>query len=40
MYRDYLMRSGKRLKVALQTTTLIEKVESGAPEMNKIREST
>jgi len=34
------MSSGKRLKVALQTTTPIEKVESGAHEMNKISEST
>jgi len=31
------MRSGKRLKVALQTTTLIVKNESGAHEMNKIK---
>jgi len=40
MYRDSLMRSGKRLKVVVQTATPIEKVESVAHEMNKIREST
>lgn len=34
------MRSGKRLIVALQTTTPIGKVESGAHETNKIRENT
>jgi len=34
------MRSGKRLKVALQPVAPIEKVESGVHEMNKIREST
>jgi len=37
---DSLMRSGKRLKVAIQTIAAIEKVESGAREKNKIREST
>ena len=40
MSSDSLIRSGKRLKVELQTTTPIEKVESGAHEINKIREST
>jgi hypothetical protein len=34
------MKSRKRSKVVLKTTTPLEKVESGAHEMNKIREST
>jgi len=35
MYHDSLMRSGKRFKVALQTTAPIENVENGALQRNK-----